>query len=141
MTKELLLEVVKNYKEENGYSIKLCSDVIGVDERQLGYYLRGKRQMTDRDAELIAKFFGEKYTPREAPIIEKTTKGRIKTTAKDLNLITIGISFEAPLRLYYKMLDESEELGFSDMSKYIRQHFLSYFSGELTAKEAEDVDK
>jgi len=134
MTKELLLEMVRNFKDENDYTIKLCAEIFGANESQLGYYLRGQREMTDKDAALIAEYFGEEFKTNGFVPAEKVKKNRIKMTAKQLNDTTIGITFDAPLRLYYKMLDECEELGFSDMAKYVRQHFIMYFSKEAESE-------
>ena len=94
MTKEILLAEAKTYIQEKSINAAELGRRCGVHESQMQYYLRGKRQLNDKDAQKIAKFLNipfesipkdskqkqkQRRVPGDAVGIEKDARTSVNT--------------------------------------------------------------
>ena len=52
-------------------------------------------------------------------------------TSKQIDRETVQITAQVPIDLYFRMKFEAESFGYKDMAKYIRAHFINYFSEKV----------
>lgn len=49
-------------------------------------------------------------------------------TTKQIDNMTVQITAPIPVDIYFRMKFEAEDSGYTDMAKYIRAHFINYFT-------------
>ena len=49
-------------------------------------------------------------------------------TSKQIDKETVQITAPVPIDIYFRMKFEAEDSGYTDMAKYIRAHFINYFT-------------
>ena len=60
-------------------------------------------------------------------------------TSKQIEQENIVTSFQLPVELYFRMKFDAEELGYKDMSKYLRERIVwKYFHDKAMATEVEE---
>ena len=56
-------------------------------------------------------------------------------TTKQIDKENVQITAPVPIDVYFRMKFEAEDSGYSDMAKYIRAHFVNYFTEKGFFKE------